>query len=147
MPHGLDPATSNRNTRLIHAMRPYHKPHRAFGLWWDNATENIAYAETLKLDSLRELGAALKVLPKATVAAGIGPIAVPSEYRNAQPPTLSDLGIDKRNSALAQKPAALPEATYNVIKASQIVVANSTRPLRTRTRCRINRRRREEGRA
>lgn len=49
------------------------------------------------IDALTRLGEMLKATPKNTGAKGIGPIAVPDENRN-QPPTLADLGIDKKVS-------------------------------------------------
>ncbi len=54
-------------------------------------------AKSVKLQAERKLGEMLKATPKNTGAKGIGPIAVPDENRN-QPPTLADLGIDKKVS-------------------------------------------------
>lgn len=52
----------------------------------------------------------------ATGAAGIGKpeSAVPDEYRT-QPPTLADVGIDKKLSSHAQKVASIPEAEFEGI--------------------------------
>jgi len=65
----------------------------------------------------RKLGVILRDTPKATGAAGIGKeqSAVPDEYRT-QPPTLADLGIDKKTSARAQKLADLPDETFEAVR-------------------------------
>ena len=66
----------------------------------------------------RKAGEMLAAMPKATGAAGIGPIAVPEEYRNE--PTLEDMGITKKESATWQKMADIPEeqfhASMNTVK-------------------------------
>lgn len=57
----------------------------------------IRLAKTLRLKAERRLGKMLRVMPKATGAKGIGPIAVSSENRN-QSQTLADIGIIKKTS-------------------------------------------------
>jgi len=70
-------------------------------------------AEALKLDAERRLGELLLSMPKAIGARGIGTSAVPKENRTG---TLADLGIDKKESARAQKLATLPAASLRETK-------------------------------
>lgn len=68
----------------------------------------------LRIRAERRLGELIRDRKKttglATGARGIGPNAVPSEYRNK--PTLTDWGVDKKLSSRAQKLAAVPEAKF-----------------------------------
>lgn len=82
-------------------------------------------AEALKLDAERRLGEFLRAMPKAIGARGIGTSAVPKENRTG---TLADLGIDKKESARAQKLATLPEETVQAIKAGELSVAKALAP-------------------
>lgn len=82
-------------------------------------------AEALKLDAERRLGELLLSMPKAIGARGIGTSAVPKENRTG---TLADLGIDKKESARAQKLATLSEETVQAIKAGELSVAKALAP-------------------
>ena len=70
-------------------------------------------ANTVKVDALQQLGAMLKAAPKNTGAKGIGKSAVHIENRT---PTLEDIGIDKKTSAMAQKLASLPQAEFEQVR-------------------------------
>ena len=59
----------------------------------------INYAHSIKVEALRRLGEILKAGPKNRGAEGIGPIAVPKRDHNT--PTLAEMGLDKKTSALA----------------------------------------------
>jgi len=70
--------------------------------------EGIAFS--IKVEALRKLGEMLKAAPKNKGAKGS---AVTNRYRaqvKDETPTLSDLGIDKRTSAIAQKLRSGPVA-------------------------------------
>lgn len=75
--------------------------------------EAVAHAEAIRLDAKRMLGGYLADMPKAT-----GQLLRGSELepRGEQPPTLADLGIDKKLSMSSQKLAALPDDQYERIK-------------------------------
>lgn len=81
-------------------------------------------AATVKVEALRKLGEMLQAAPKATGAKGVGPIAVPKENRNTAP-TLSELGLTKKESAVAQKLAALPEKSFQQVRDGHITVAKA----------------------
>jgi len=67
--------------------------------------EGIAYS--IKVEALRSLGGMLKAAPKNTGAKGIGKSAGTKVNRT---PTLEDIGIAKRTSAIAQKLRSGPVA-------------------------------------
>lgn len=71
-------------------------------------------AAEIRLRAERRLGELLAAAPKNQGAAteGIGKRGAKGEPRYDQPPTLRDLGIDKKLSARAQKLAAVPEREF-----------------------------------
>ena len=77
------------------------------------AQEHVSEAQTIEIDALRQLGDMLKATDRAKVRFDEGSNKVPSSNDE---PTLSDLGIDKKTSSLAQKLAKLPEAEVTAIK-------------------------------
>ena len=86
----------------------------------------IDYAHAIKIEALRRVGELLQATDRNTGAAGIGPpIAVLGRNRNQDaPPTLAELGIDKKLSSLAQKLADLPpEAFAHVAEGARSVAA------------------------
>lgn len=95
--------------------------------------EAMEIALAIKVEALRKLGEMLQAAPKATGAKGVGPIAVPKENRNAAP-TLAELGLTKKESAIAQKLAALPEKDFEQVREGNVTVAkaiaaiNQTKP-------------------
>lgn len=86
--------------------------------------EAIGYAHSIKIDALTRLGEMLKATPKNTGAKGIGPIVVPDENRN-QPPTLADLGIDKKVSMVAQQLASLPEDMRQAVAKREATISQA----------------------
>lgn len=74
--------------------------------------EAIDYAHAVKIEALRKLGALLKETPKAK-ARFDGTSREPSK-NGAE--TLSDLGLDKKTSSIAQKLAALPEKEFEAVR-------------------------------
>lgn len=81
--------------------------------------EAVAHAREIEIKSEIKLGELLREMEKNKGAQGIGPIAVTRENRNA-PPTLSDMGITKRESAEAQLLAVLPEERQEKVAAGLI---------------------------
>lgn len=93
--------------------------------WADRAAATQAYARMAKDKSLEVDAAEIRIRAErrlgemlaeqkagggmSTGAKGIGKSAVPTENRT---PTLSEVGIDKKLSARAQKIAAVPEAEF-----------------------------------
>ncbi|MDP3768831.1 MAG: hypothetical protein Q8S13_12515 [Dehalococcoidia bacterium] len=71
------------------------------------ATDAKQDAAEIELLAERRMGELLAVMPKATGAKGIGPIAVAERNRN-EPPTLADLGIEKTEAHRAQRLADVP---------------------------------------
>jgi len=82
--------------------------------------EAIGRAHSIKVEAMRRLGVMLQGATKNTGAAGSpGPgrgNAVPIENRVSDAPTLADLGIDKKTSAVAQKLAALPPEHFKQVR-------------------------------
>lgn len=76
--------------------------------------EAINHAHSIKVYALQKLGEMLKATERNQGAKGIGKSAVPKENHT---PTLLELGIDKKISALAQKVAALPQAKVDELAA------------------------------
>lgn len=95
--------------------------------------EAMDIALSIKVEALRKLGEMLQATPKATGAKGVGPIAVPKANRNTTP-TLQELGLTKKESAVAQKLAALPEKEFEQVREGHVTVAkaiaavNQTKP-------------------
>jgi N6-adenosine-specific RNA methylase IME4 len=88
--------------------------------------EAISYAHEIKIDALRKLGEMLQATPRATGAAGVGPIAVPDENRNG-PPTLADLGLNKKTSMIAQRLADLPPEQFEKVRKGDSTITKAIR--------------------
>jgi len=95
------PEQAKRVADLAHAAEVYARRQQL-------GEQAVAYATGIKVDATTMLGEFLKEAPKATGAKGVGPIAVPDEYRNGAP-TLADIGISKKESANAQTLADIKE--------------------------------------
>lgn len=83
--------------------------------------EAIGRALSVKVDATRKLGEILKATPKATSFLG-GTKKVPS--RN-DAPTLEELGLSKKESAVAQKLAALPEEQFEQVRLGNVTIAKA----------------------
>lgn len=82
--------------------------------------EAEALAVSIKVEALRKLGEMLKGSPKNDGARGVGKSGVP-----ARNPTLDDLGLTKKESAVAQKLAALPEAEFQQVRDGHVTVTKA----------------------
>lgn len=86
-------------------------------------------ALSIKVEALRKLGEMLQASPKAKGAAGLaGPgrgNAVPIEHRVSDAPTLAEMGLTKKESAVAQKLAALPEEDFQQVRDGHVTVAKA----------------------
>lgn len=78
-------------------------------------------AATVKVEALRKLGEMLQAAPKAK-ARFDGTKSVPSR-NEAQ--SLSELGLTKKESAVAQKLAALPEKSFQQVRDGHVTVAKA----------------------
>lgn len=74
----------------------------------------ILYATSIKVEALRQLGNMLKETPRAEGGRPLetGTQSVPVY----SPPTLADMGLDKKTSKLAQDIAALPDTEIEKVK-------------------------------
>ena len=76
--------------------------------------EAIAYALAIKVEAMRKLGEILAKSPKHT-----GGNATRARYQigtELNPPTLADLGIDKKISSMAQQLAAMPADQFEQVR-------------------------------
>lgn len=77
-------------------------------------------AASIKVEALRKLGEMLKETPKATGAKGIGTSAVPNGNH-----TLSDLGLSKKESMVAQKLAGLSDEQFEQVRDGHVSVSKA----------------------
>lgn len=89
--------------------------------------ENMAAA--IKVEALRKLGEMLKSAPKAKgvrmAGGGSGAGGTVLAPPASDPPTLSELGLSKKESAVAQKLAALPEKEFQQVRDGHVTVAKA----------------------
>lgn len=99
--------------------------------------EAMDIALSIKVEALRKLGEMLQAAPKAAGAKGLpggGTRGSKKEPRVDDPPTLKELGLTKKESAVAQKLAALPEKDFEQVREGHVTVAkaiaavNQTKP-------------------
>ena len=94
----------------------------------------IGQAHALKTRALVRLGELLKDLPKAKGNAGPGRgkagASVGPAFTDA--PTLSELGLDKKTSMVAQQLAALPEATREAIAQREVTLSQARREVKAK---------------
>ena len=86
--------------------------------------EDFAYA--IKIQALAKLGALLAVMPK-NVGAVSGKTGSKGKPVLDTTPTLADIGLDKKTSAVAQQLAALPAPVRDAIAARELSVAQARR--------------------
>ena len=76
-------------------------------------------AISIKVEALRKLGEMLAATPRNDGAKGIGKSAVTHGNRT---PTLEDIGLSKRESAVAQKLASLPEEEFQQVRDGHLTI-------------------------
>jgi len=93
--------------------------------------ESIDFAHAVRIEALRRLGELLKVTPKNSGVAtrdkrGMtrGSSGVP---RVAEPPTLADVGLTKKQSSIAQKLAELPKKQFEDVRLGVASIAQAIR--------------------
>jgi len=86
-------------------------------------------AASIKVEALRKLGEMLQTAPKARGAKTVGGDKRSGGTVSAPPeddaPTLADLGLTKKESAVAQKLAALPEAEFQQVRDGHVAVSKA----------------------
>ena len=92
--------------------------------------EEHAYA--IFCQAMRRVGKMLRETDRAKGAAGIGPVAIPERYRNEQTPTLAEIGLTPKESALAQKIARLPEEEFSLVRDGVATITKVLRELKKR---------------
>jgi hypothetical protein len=86
--------------------------------------EAIGRALSVKVDATRKLGEILRATPKNT---GVKGSAVPNRNRANldATPTLEELGLSKKESAVAQKLADLPEDQFEQVRLGNVTIAKA----------------------
>ena len=86
--------------------------------------EAIGQATSVKVEAMRKLGEILLATPKNIGAKGS---VVPNRNRANldDAPTLDELGLTKKESAVAQKIAALPEKAFEQVRAGSLTIAKA----------------------
>ena len=90
--------------------------------------EAMDIALSIKVEALRKLGEMLLTTPKATGAKGLsggGTRGSKKAPRVDDAPTLEELGLTKKESAVAQKLAALSETEFDQVREGHITVAKA----------------------
>lgn len=141
------PATITRIERAIEAATTPDEIKKVIALadaavafantYFKEQREMIQRAKAVKLQAERKLGEILAAMPKNEGAKGTGANqyggAVPKENRTS-PPTLADLGIDKKVSARARKLASLPDAKFAAVVAGELPVSQALSEKQPHTR-------------
>jgi hypothetical protein len=82
-------------------------------------------ALSIKVEALRKLGEMLKAAPKAKGVKGQFTGGTKSEPPAETAPTLAELGLDKKTSAVAQKLATLSDEAFSEVQAGNITIAKA----------------------
>lgn len=83
--------------------------------------EAVSIATSIKLEALRKLGEMLQATPRNTGQISRGTFLVP----RGNEPTLEQLGLDKKTSAVAQKLATLSESAFEQVREGNETVAHA----------------------
>jgi N6-adenosine-specific RNA methylase IME4 len=86
--------------------------------------EAIHYATSIKVEALAQLGRMLKETVRAD-----GGTAQKTRYEKdteLEPPTLAEMGLDKKTSKLAQDIASLPDEQLEMIKSGVMAISRAT---------------------
>lgn len=95
--------------------------------------EAIGYAHEIKIEALAQLGRLLAEIPKQNGARGLAGGGTRGSRKEPQvdsPPRLSDLGITKKTSMIAQQLASLPDDTRQEIARQEKTVAEAMKEAR-----------------
>lgn len=84
--------------------------------------EAMGMAASIKVEALRKLGEMLKATPRAKGEILRGSILVP---REDDAETLAELGLTKKESAVAQKLAALPDEDFKQVRDGHVSISKA----------------------
>ena len=90
--------------------------------------EAIGQATSVKIEAMRKLGEILQAAPKAIGTAGLGRPKLGGtkmEPPKSDAPTLDELGLTKKESAVAQKLASLPEKAFEQVRDGSMTIAKA----------------------
>lgn len=90
--------------------------------------EAIGQATAVKVEAMRKLGEILQAAPKAIGTAGLGRPKLGGtkmEPPKSDAPTLDELGLTKKESAVAQKLASLPEKEFEQVRDGSLTIAKA----------------------
>lgn len=88
--------------------------------------EAIGKATSVKVEATRKLGEILMATPKAAVRMnGKNFDGTKKEPSKNEVPTLAELGLSKKESAVAQKLAALPEKQFEQVRLGNVTIAKA----------------------
>lgn len=99
--------------------------------------EAITYATAIKVEALAQLGRMLKEMPKnhganGTIVTGTRRVPVTDDT-----PTLTELGLDKKTSKLAQDVAALPDEELEKVKQGVASLSQAQKSIREKKRIEV----------
>jgi len=103
--------------------------------------EAIGYATEIKMEALRQLGKMLEATPLNAGARGIGKSGIPLKN-----PTLKELGLTLKTSALAQQIAKLPEEQFEAVKHRVVTMQEAKKQQSALVRGHFREKMAEEGR-
>ncbi len=88
----------------------------------------ISQATSVKVEAMRKLGEILKATPKNQGAKGLsggGTRGTKKEPRVEDAPTLEELGLSKKESAVAQQLASLSEEAFEQVREGSVTIAKA----------------------
>lgn len=90
--------------------------------------EAIGQATSVKVEAMRKLGEILRETPKASGTAGVGRPKI-GDTKKALPkseaPTLADLGLTAKESAVAQKLASLTDEAFEQVRDGSVTISKA----------------------
>lgn len=88
----------------------------------------INQATSVKVEAMRKLGEILRDTPKASGTAGVGRPKIggtKKEPPKSDTPTLDELGLSKKESAVAQKLASLSDEAFEQVRSGSVTIAKA----------------------
>lgn len=88
----------------------------------------ISQATSVKVEAMRKLGEILQTTPKAPGTAGIGRPKLGGTKMvppKSDTPTLDELGLSKKESAVAQKLASLSDEAFEQVRSGSVTIAKA----------------------